>query len=266
MLISGATEEAVSYQAGVRRLRKRGWAEVTAIELRASTIGKSTITGWNVIAGCSREANYLFLCVRDNVARPDESYFTDLVRELWAGVQFDYGIVYRRPMTRGPHLYALGMAAGLGYSDVDRAEARSIAKWFHATCHFAAAGQCRASNLRDVYTLSFLSPDHLQQPAGGKSLRAWIDQSTRNGELAPLVDGRWAWRVADQHVADVRSALKEHSLLVAYRPDVPPIDDAYREWLRARDPERYASELKRADEVLNQWSRSDGDAGDPPTR
>jgi hypothetical protein len=123
-----------------------------------------------------------------------------------------YGIGFQRPFSKGPDLYAYGMAAGLGYSGTDRTEMNRIGAWMRERM---AQNRHKNGMLRDVYPLNLLTRVHLSQEVERHSLSDWINGTRERGELVDLGHEQWVWRLPNASVESVRSSLRAAGLIIA---------------------------------------------------
>lgn len=249
-------DKMLSFERGLKKLQSENWQRADGFSLKASRSHGGSVSGWYISCGCSKEFGYFFFSVADDLVALDNEYFVSFVREMSGALSFEYGYVYERSLHKGADLYAVGITSGLGNSRGETAEGNAIAKWFNSVAYFQQRQQWRSHQLRDVYEVNFLSSFHLDRIVNEKRLRDWIAESPDRGTVRDFIADRFVWTVPKSDVPKVRETLKANLSLVAYRPDIPPIDDEYRERLRREDPEKYAREIKRGEEIVKGWTKS----------
>lgn len=213
----------ISFDQGLKKLERSGWAGVETISIKGTKTFGGFLSGWLVSAVVSSRDGYLIFCFSDDLAQFDEHGFISLAQKLYTVFQFRYGIAYQHPLKKGADIYALGIVAGLDYSESDMAESQRIGKWFQANTFFREQGDSYSNHLRDVYRLNFLSQVHLDKIIDGIRLEDWISKFPSRGIIELIAPGQVVWKIRDSDIREVRETLRKNSLLVAYRPDVPPL-------------------------------------------
>jgi hypothetical protein len=144
----------------------------------------------------------------------DLGHFEPMLERMASIVELKYGFGYRRSFEFGPDVYALGMGAGLGYSDADIAERDRIGAWFRERMH---DNRHRIGYLREVYPLNVISAPHLEQRIDGLALADWIAAEPNRGSLRQLAGGAMLWWIDDADADSVRAQLIPTGLLIAYQ-------------------------------------------------
>jgi len=147
----------------------------------------------------------------DTLLSWDEEIFLPLVSEICSLFEPKYGYVFQRKFSLGPAAYTAGVITGIHHPhpEIDEITAWGIiGRGNHSLYkpHF----------IRDVYPLNFLSPQHLEGPVGGQSLRQWIESDPARGTLAPVVGNLTAWTVDPAHIPALREALRPHNILICF--------------------------------------------------
>lgn len=219
----GTSGEMIPFDKGINRLSIASWDDIDSVSIKRSRKFGGLISGWSVSAAISAKYGYLIFSYGNDVGQFDVSSLVSFARRLWREFEFDYGIAYQRPVAKGADIYALGLVAGLGYSQRDKQERQEIAKWFNANQYFQEHGSSYSFQLRDVYEVNFLSPIHLDSQVDSMRLENWIKVTPSRGIMEPLISDRVVWRIERNDIQAVREVLMKNRLLIAHRLDVPPI-------------------------------------------
>jgi hypothetical protein len=126
----------------------------------------------------------------------------------------EYGIGYRRQHRLGPAFYAVGLVAGLGFSDEQDEEAQAISNW--ASPGMEEAVYCEGI-LRDVYPWNFLNEAHLKRAVEGKPLANWIGSDPSRGKLIAFPRGLVLWELEQSQLAKVQQTLKAARMIFDWR-------------------------------------------------
>jgi hypothetical protein len=127
----------------------------------------------------------------------------------------DYGIGYHRPYHLGPGWYAMGLSHGLGYSDAEREERRTISRW--ADIGMTEEKVYRQGLLRDVYPWNFLTSFQVSAKVEGYTLKGWIERDEKRGQLTQMNEKVLLWSLTDPQIARVRPILWREGRLFDYR-------------------------------------------------
>lgn len=126
-----------------------------------------------------------------------------------------YGIGYTRERREGPLLYVIGIGQGIGPSSGEAYEKRV------EEGHWGGLGMerqvYREGVIRDVYPWNFLTNPHLEAKVNNISLQDWIQQDEIRGNLCPLHNGMWLWKVAKQNILTIRSTLWEAKIIFNWK-------------------------------------------------
>jgi hypothetical protein len=206
-----------SYKRLEKRLRAEPLSSVDGLELCHMLPGH-----FDLVFGCDVSASLIDVggkmmtfCCDQTIRGIELNFFEPLLERIGTTVALQYGSGYLRLRESGPSAYASGMAAGMGYSTEELAEADRIATWF-----YERPGKKRhlMGLLRDVYPLNVISEPHLEQRVEGLPLADWIRQSPSRGTLRSLPRGAWLWRIDEANIESVRASLADAGLLIAYLP------------------------------------------------
>jgi len=142
-----------------------------------------------------------------------KEYVERLICELMKDSKANYGIVFQRDFSKGPGLYAAGIATGLDDRIKEqREEEEKTAKWWRE--YTFSDSKYKLGQLRDIYPMNLLSEAHLKESVFGKTLQEWIESSPKHGELKPLTDILWEWWIPEEKIASVREALLPTGLVI----------------------------------------------------
>lgn len=139
--------------------------------------------------------------------------FLKLVKDLSAFFEHSYGYVFQRSFKMGPIFYPFGVITGFSFKQ-KFPEEDQITAW--SNIGTLKHSKYKPHFIRDVYRLNFLSPQHLDGPVAGGTLRDWIKASPERGTLEPVVGDLWCWEVEEENIPKVREDLKPHNILIAF--------------------------------------------------
>lgn len=158
-----------------------------------------------ISAGTASGKGDAILCLDDEVESFERKVFEKLACDLYQFFKPQYGIFYQREFKKGPAWYAGGVIQGLDRTK-DFEEREKIGKWGNAYCF--ADGGYKTGDLRDIYTLNFLSQLHLDQKVGDLTLEQWINSKEAHGELKKLAENFWSWYVKPAYIPYIREVLR----------------------------------------------------------
>jgi hypothetical protein len=94
-------------------------------------------------------------------------------------------------------------------------EAEFITQWLHKTMPDHPQAY-KTGDLRDIYPMNLITDVHLDRTVSPHTtLREFIASDPIHGRLETLSDGRFAWWVMDEHIEQVREALRPSGMIIA---------------------------------------------------
>ncbi len=173
---------------------------------------KQLAFGWTIFASINiHQTKTMMFCFDNDLV----DFCQDLVDEIVSQVTSDsgqvYGIVYERPFSKGPDMYAYGMSAGLGYSQEEMKEADCVGAWMNERM---ALNRHLKGHFRDIYSENIISQNHINSLIEGMTLFEWIEKNNV-GSLKQLSDKVYQWSVPQSQIETARTAIKANSLLIA---------------------------------------------------
>ncbi len=126
-----------------------------------------------------------------------------------------YGISYRRPISRGPEIYAAGghYCALAEFEQELRAATREGPSW---SDEMLGERRYLKGMFRGAYPASILSDAHVNAPIRRKSIfsRTTTLRSLGLGSLTLLDQGAWLWELSDEEIEEAQALLGENGLLI----------------------------------------------------
>ncbi|BFM49937.1 hypothetical protein [Marinomonas sp. THO17] len=172
---------------------------------------KQLAFGWSVFASInSYQTKTMMFCFDKELDGSCQDLLDEIIAKVTRTSAQVYGIVYERPFSKGPDMYAYGMSSGLGYSEEEMKEADSIGAWMNERI---ALNRHLKGHFRDIYSVNILSQNHVNSLIEGMTLARWIEEN-KVGSLKPLSDKVYCWSVPQSQIEDARTAIKENSLLI----------------------------------------------------
>lgn len=150
-------------------------------------------------------------------AQSDESYegacekYLDFLKVAAEVVSFKYAIVYEAKNVSGAMWYARGENLTTLF------DFESPVAFVHSTPGCDPGGrEYEGKMLRMVYSINFLSDEHLSIIVNNVSLCEWISAGEGRGQLEKSSRG-WCWRVAADCLRSVNKACGEAGVLIAWK-------------------------------------------------
>jgi hypothetical protein len=198
------------------RLKRSGFEGVRGFSLYRLVPG-GDIPGydWSVNAEVYQQESYCIIGARSSIAPIPGDSMLSIGRTLIRDLSPVYGIGFRREMSLGPSLYAMGGCMGLQPWGAEKPEGDRIERWrtFGIEQRVYETGL-----LRDVYPWNLLTHLQLNQQIDGIPLGQWIEQDQNCGSLSVLVNNIWLWEVPEAQMRRVRLALGKAGIVFDARP------------------------------------------------
>jgi hypothetical protein len=222
----GNRKEMLSFAHGASLLKTEGFSNVTGISLRATRMGGDIESGFSLSALIETSFDAVsVLCFDNDLAAFNAEDIGYLAQEQRSYFDFSYGAGYQRPFEKGPVLYALGIAMGLGHSNEEFSETNRIGKWFNAGRYMREKfpeGVLRRGWLRDIYPENLLTTSHEGIAVAGEPFFEWIVR-TKTGSLTRVTDGLWQWSLRIPEMTALRKVGILNFALICEQPEIPPI-------------------------------------------
>ena len=196
-----------SYQHELKKLQSIPDEEIVAIQLDA-------------IADDGATKLFYFLYDRDDhgtcVLTLDSQLFSHN-EEKWIGIANamihfiapHYAYTYQREFKKGPHCYPWGVICGIPFNDPEEEKIDQWGKKYRYQ-------EYQTGDLRDIYPMNLITDVHLDRTVSAHTtLGEFIASDPIHGRLEPLSDGRFAWWVMDEHIEQVREALRPSGMIIA---------------------------------------------------
>jgi hypothetical protein len=214
----GHSGSQVSFSAADTRLRKAGFADVTAISITSmAPSGRFPTRDYLATSTYSSgETPYCYLATSSSLAVLSQNSFLTVARVLALELQPDYGIGYTREQRLGPALYAIGLCTGLDTISADREEALNITRWADTGM---PKGVYNIGLLRDIYNWNFINSSQLNYMIGNISLYNWIMCDSTHGKLTSFSDNLLLWEVDPSNLVNVRRVLWEAGIIFNWKMD-----------------------------------------------
>jgi hypothetical protein len=212
----GHPSQIVTFSEGQARLRETGFAPVSGLSIYAGNApGTGTvIDNWMIEFSISLSNSMSYaLCDAQSASFTGKRVIVTVI-DLLKHFDADYGVFYHRLFRLGPSFYPGGICVGL---ENNRRERERISKWMHATIAAKEQNISVSRFLREVCPMNFISRYHLDElMVEQRTLREWILESPKHGELSPLAGNMWLWTVNERQIPKIYEHLGRRGLLICY--------------------------------------------------
>ncbi|WP_339749252.1 hypothetical protein [uncultured Rubinisphaera sp.] len=151
-----------------------------------------------------------------------ETYINNMI--ISCNPQYAYGFLRERQ--KGPYFYTcgiiVGLSSGLGRSN-NADEVSRITRWGNYGANAISWAKTNRNayeigDLRDLYPWNYLTEPALKRDINGTTLLQWIQASPERGELKPVGNVGFIWRLTDEQIAATRPVMIEADILFDPRP------------------------------------------------
>ena len=160
-------------------------------------------------------------CIDAKLEPFTQIHFEDIATKFFDYAKPKYGYYYSRMLKHRPVMYLHGGSSSELRHFANEEDMRRCKVWSRKTTYDDDFFQKK--DLRDIYKLNFLSPEHLsrdirpiEQQSSGEpvTLEAWINAAPDRGELKELRPGFWSWYVPDELTELVRNSLLPSGIIL----------------------------------------------------
>lgn len=150
----------------------------------------------------------------------------EYIKNILKGCVPKYAYGFLRESKKGTFFYTCGIIVGLS-SDSGRCpdadEVSRITRWgSYGVRACKSPGTVKNAyeigDLRDLYPWNYLTEAALNRKIEGTALLQWIQENPTRGELKPVGNEGFIWRLTDEQIAATRPAMIEADILFDPRP------------------------------------------------